>query len=498
MIKKTILSVILSLSILLIPGFAGAEWSKIYGTPYSDSAYSIRATDDGGYIVAGGYEFDVIKLYVNGSIEWQKSFTIESFDHAMCVQPTAEGGYILTGISDLNYLNQKLWVLKLNTAGTPEWQNTYESEDNSRTGGFDIQQTVDSDNNPDGYIVAGTHGGGISVLRLNLDGSLVWQKKYSHSTAGSRSIQQTFDADGDPNGFILGGSNEYYLKHAWVIKLDPDGDIEWEKIYGGEPQTVNCIRQVSGGGYIVVGESNTTFSAPGNVWVAKLAVDGAIVWQRSYGGEERDVGFEVLESRDAQNNPDGFVVTGFTESFGAGQKDVWVFKVNDDGNMLWQKTFGGTGDDVAHSLAKAHQSGYVIAGYTWSFGVAQDSWILQINETGEIPYCQAMGDSAANVSIPDLYFYDPYTPVVTTLDPIVTETAATAVVGGYVMTPMCSLAGDLNLDDVVDESDLVNFVPDIGRSDCTPGEPCEGDIDSDSDVDGKDLSNMAETYGESN
>ncbi|MGV7224948.1 MAG: hypothetical protein ACQ9MH_25955 [Nitrospinales bacterium] len=429
-------------------------------------------------------------------------YTIEPFDEAMSIQQTAEGGYIVAGISDHNYWNEKFWVLKLNADGASEWQKTYINDEDTYTEGYDIQQTVDANMNPDGYIAVGVGSSAkIWALRLNLDGSLAWQKSYAPGNGAGRSIRQTFDTDGSPSGYVLAGNNYYGL---WVIKLNIDGSIGWERtyLYTGNPRSIYCIRQISGGGYIVVGESRTASNSSNDAFVARLAADGAIVWQGSYGGEEREVGYEVLESRDVQNSPDGFVVAGFTESFGMGQKDAWVFKVDGDGNLQWQKTYGGSSDEIAYSLDKAHGGGYIMAGYTWSFGKFDPSnrhfWVLQINENGDIPYCSAMGPSQANVSEPEIYDPLPYTPVVGIPDPTVTTTDASVETTGYVMTPICSLTGDFNMDDAVDASDLTAFVPGFGTVDCGSGEPCTGDIESDNDMDGSDLSILAKTYGRSN
>jgi hypothetical protein len=495
--KKVLCFLMTVTALYLFAGNSDAEWSKIYESTYSSSeARSIRATSDGGYIVAGGYGYSILKLYSNGAIEWQKIYTIELSDHATSVQPTADGGYIVTGISDWNYWNEKMWILKLNADGASEWQKTYTSDEGPYPEGNDIQQTVDANMTPDGFIAAGVSSGfGIWVLKLNLDGSLDWQRSYSGE--GAPSIRQTFDPNGSPTGFILAGNNSYGL---WVIKLNSDGLIDWERTYGytGLTRSLNCIRPISGGGYIIVGESRTADSFSNDVLVARLAEDGAIVWHGSYGGEGREVGYEVVESRDAQNNPDGFVVAGFTESFGKGGQDAWVFKVDGDGNLQWQKTYGGGENDVAHSLDRAHGGGYVLAGSTWSFGSNVHFWILQINENGEIPYCSAMGSSQAIVNEPEVFDPSTYTPVVGVPDPTVTTTDATPETGAFVMTPICSLAGDFNMDDAVNASDLVVFVPGYGTTDCGSGEPCSGDIDSDGDRDGKDLSILAKTYGGSN
>jgi len=153
---------------------------------------------------------------------------------------------------------------------------------------------------------------------------------------------------------------------------------------------------------------------------------------------------------------------------------------------------------VARSLDRAHGGGYVLAGSTWSFGSNVHFWILQINENGDIPYCSAMGSSQAIVSEPEVFDPSPYTPVVGIPDPTVTLTDAGVETTGFVMTPICSLSGDFNMDDTVNASDLLAFVPCFGTTDCGSGDPCTGDIDRDNDVDGTDLTILTKTYGSSN
>ena len=258
---KKVLFLFLSITAIhLFTGNSGAEWSKVYERAnYSTIARSIRVTSDGGYIVAGGFgDYSILKLYSNGAVEWQRMYTIEPFDEAMSIQQTAEGGYIVAGISDHDYWNEKLWVLKLNADGASEWQKTYINDEGIYTEGYDIQQTVDANMNPDGYIAVGSDGSGrIWVLRLNLDGILAWQKSYSGGV--SRSIRQTFDTDGSPSGYVLagnGGLAAYGLSS--LISTDRLAGTR-TNVYPGATRSLNCIRQISGGGYILVGRIQHRF-----------------------------------------------------------------------------------------------------------------------------------------------------------------------------------------------------------------------------------------------
>jgi hypothetical protein len=157
---------------------------------------------------------------------------------------------------------------------------------------------------------------------------------------------------------------------------------------------VNSIKQTLDGGYIVAGETFSFGAGLYDVWVLKLNSDGTIAWQKTYGGNGSEMAHSIQQTSDG-----GYVVTGETHSFGAGGGDVWVLKLNSDGTIAWQKTYGGNGSDTAHSIQQTLDGGYIVAGETDSFGAGDvDFWIIKLDVNGEIPYCSAMGTSTATIS----------------------------------------------------------------------------------------------------
>jgi len=346
---------------------------KTFGGNGNDEAYSIQQTTDGGYIVAGytssfgaGWEdVYVLKLNSDGSLAWQKTYGGSNYDRAYSIQQTTDGGYIVAGYTwSFGSGGCDVYILKLNSNGTLVWQKTF-------GGGLDdfaysIQQTTDG-----GYIVAGStnsFGAGgydVYVLKLNSDGSLAWQKTFGGGLDDfAYSIQQT--ADG---GYIVAGKMSGY---GCVLKLDSDGSLVWQKTFGGG--AAYSIQQTTDGGYIAAGYMS------GDVDVLKLNSDGSLAWQKTFGGNGNDEAYSIQQTTDG-----GYIVAGYTWSFGAGWEDVYVLKLNSDGSLAWEKTFGGNGDDVAYSIQQTANGGYVVAGYTWSFGAAYgDVYILKLDSNGEL------------------------------------------------------------------------------------------------------------------
>jgi len=195
---------------------------------------------------------------------------------------------------------------------------------------YDIKQTADG-----GYIVAGvtasfTNANDAWVLKLSPSGAVEWQKTYGRAGYNSaNSIQQT--ADG---GYIVAGMNH---GDAWVLKLSANGNIDWQKTYGGSGfDYANAIQQTTDGGYIVAGTTRGSGAGEADALILKLSGGGSIEWQKTYGGAGLESASAIQQTADQ-----GYIVTGYTNSFGAGGADVWLLKLEKNGSEDWQKTWGG-------------------------------------------------------------------------------------------------------------------------------------------------------------
>jgi uncharacterized delta-60 repeat protein len=380
----------------------GTYWAKTYGGSWhadssDDSAKSVEQTSDGGYVVAGsidgGYTISpyawVLKLESNGSVVWQKSYG--SFRAwASSIEQTSDGGYVLAGqwanLAPAYGPEYGYFILKLDSNGSAVWQNGYGVGTVSTVSL--VEQTSDG-----GYIAAG--GYGFWVAKLNSTGSMDWQKTYGGNSSGvASSIQQT--ADG---GYIVAGSTNSSGAGSWdiwVLKLNSTGSAEWQKTYGGSGSDgASSVEQTSDGGYIVAGTTSSFGAGGTDFWVLKLDPTGGVAWQKTYGSS----GDDNLDSFQ-QTSDGGYVAAGSTNSFGAGGWDFWVLKLDSTGSVIWQKTYGGSGDEGAHSVQQTSDGGYILAGTTNSFGAgASDAWVVKLGTDGYIVWNASSGASTHTTNV---------------------------------------------------------------------------------------------------
>ena len=393
------------------PAIPTIQWAKCFGGSGEDRANSIQQTSDGGYIVAGSStstngdvsgnhgsaDYLILKLNSTGNIEWKKSYGGSGFDNARSIQQTSDGGYIVVGSTSStdgdvsgNHGSADYWILKLNSTGNIEWKKSYGG--NSTDIGFSIQQTNDG-----GYImsgwtlsndgdVTGNHGySDLWIVKLNSNGAIIWQKSiggsnydgYTGSSVDLPCIQQTNDggyivsgASGSNDGDVSGnhGNNDY-----WIVKLNSNGDIMWQKSLGGSgSDTPYSIKITSDGGYIVVGNS---YSNNGDVtdhhdildsWVVKLNSSGNIIWKKSLGGGS-DFGGYIQQTNDG-----GYIVAGSSRSNmgdvagNHGFTDYWIVRLNFKGDIQWHKFLGGSNDEFPQLIQQTSDGGYIVAGTSFS------------------------------------------------------------------------------------------------------------------------------------
>ncbi len=373
---------------------------KTYGGTGEDKASSVQQTEDGGYIVtgstssygAGDKDIWILKLDVSGNVEWQKTFGGSGVDEASAVLQTAEGGFIVAGhTSSFGAGKNDAWILKLDKDGNVQWQKTYGGAEDDEA--YSIQQTSDS-----GYIVAGsTASFGVEkmdawILKLGADGQIEWQKTFGGSEDDSaHDVQQLSDGS-----YIFAGTTASFgagKKDVWVLKLGTDGKPEWQKTFGTkEDEEAYLIRQTSDEGYIIGGWTKTYGDV--DAWIVKIDSVGIVKWQKAYGADKEDRIYSVRQTGDGK-----YIAAGSTDSFGAGKKDAWILRLDGNGNILWQKIFGGNEDDEAVSAEPTLDGGFILAGWTSSYGAGSgDAWGMKLDSIGNVPDCQLFGVSFASSS----------------------------------------------------------------------------------------------------
>ena len=379
------------------------QWVKTYGGIGDDRAYAIQPTSDGGYVVVGytksfgvgDCDIWVLKLDSEGDVEWQRAYGGWGYEWASSIQETSDGGYVVAGYAQSFGAGfYDIWVLKLDTGGDIEWQRTCGGAVNDY--GKSILQTSDG-----GYVVSGctySVGSGSSdglVVKLNSAGDVEWQRLYGGVDRDYiRYIQETGDGGIIAAGHTRSFGAGYY--DIWIFKLDSAGDVEWQRTYGGGINDYGqSIQQTVDGGYIVSGHTES-FSVGGyDSWVIKLDSIGDVEWHYSYGGLEDEYPHFIQQTSDG-----GYVVAGCTFSFGNGYRDGWVIKLDSTGQIEWQHTYGGAEYDCTGFIQPISDGGYILTGFTESFGAGGiDIWVIKLSADGNIsPSCEFDGTSDAAVS----------------------------------------------------------------------------------------------------
>jgi hypothetical protein len=398
------------------------EWQSCYGGQDSDIANAIEQTSDGGFIVAGRQDNPIwgsndenvwiIKLDGIGVLEWEKSLGGTEDERAHDVKQTSDGGYIVAGYSqstDGDITNSQgyydAWIVKLTSSGNIEWEKSLGGTDMDAA--LSIQQTFDNgyivagySHSTDGHLTANYGAQDCWIVKLDITGTIEWQKTYGGSGLDSgQSIIQTLDS-----GFVILGSSTSedmdISSHIgqwdlWLLKISNSGLIQWEKSMGGTLNDIpTSIQQIADTGYIISGYSESfDFHKPLNhggfdAWIIKTDSIGNFDWQKSLGGSLDDYAYSVRQTSD-----NGFLVAGSSESTDGdisnnlGNYDVWIVKLGNNGHLNWEKSFGGSQYDKASCVRETSDNGCIIAGNTFSTdgditnnnNGSHDCWVVKLS-----------------------------------------------------------------------------------------------------------------------
>jgi len=328
-----------------------------------------------------------------GDTLWTRTFGGTNLDEGWSVQQTFDGGYIITGLTESYGAEKKdILLIRTNAEGDAQWTGTFGGGEDD--GGTSVQQTTDS-----GYIIAGYTSsfgaGSVDALLIKTDslGSQMWQKTFgSWCSDGARYVQQT--ADG---GYIITGWTWSYgttMGDLWLVKADSQGNEEWNKQFGGTGYDRGfCVQQTTDGGYIITGWTDSYGAGNDDVWLIKTDASGNAEWNKTFGGTERDQGHSVQQTSDG-----GYIITGYTRSFGAGGDDVWLIKTDSLGNENWNRTYGGIYSDVGYSVQQTTDEGYIITGHTLSYGAGvHDVWLIKTDMLGDTLWTRTFGGSGVDI-----------------------------------------------------------------------------------------------------
>lgn len=368
--------------------FTQVTFQKTYSgpIPLDDKGYSVRQTADGGYILtgaansfgAGEYDVCLIKTDENGDTLWTKTYGGANQDAGNSVEQTTDGGFIVLGWErSFNGDNvENIYLLKTDESGDTLWTKSFGGAGIDY--GYSVQQTIDG-----GYLVAGhTPESGSDdayLIKTDAEGDTLWTKLYGGAgTERAFSAQQTTDG-----GYIITGWIKEFGAFdfdTYLIKTNAEGDTLWTKSYGGTgDEWGESVQQAEDGGYIICGQTNSFGLGNKDVYLIKTDDSGILQWSKTFGGAANDdVGLSIQQTTD-----DGYIITGYTYSFGAGNGDAYLIKTNEIGDSLWTRTFGDLSPDEGHSVRQTSDGGYIIIGRSMSFGSSDfDIYLIKTDEDG--------------------------------------------------------------------------------------------------------------------
>jgi predicted secreted protein len=357
-------------------------WNKTFGGENLDWGWSVKETSDGGMIIAGetvsfgsgGYDAWLIKTDSNGNESWNRTFGGIHKDGCRSVQQTTDNGFILGGYADsYGYPGHDAWFIKTDDEGNKEWDSIFGGPASDAT--FSILQTSD-----EGYVGLGyvdSYGAGnhdLWLIKTDKYGNEEWNKTY-----GTAEWELGYSVkECDDGGFIIIGTTQSYgagYQDAWLIKTDSNGVEEWNNTYGGVSNDWGSGLVIVDDGYLITGDTRSYGPGGYDIWLIKTDKNGNELWKRVWGESvSDDTGYDIVKADDG-----GFVITGTKTSFSTQLTDIWLIKTDDDGYMEWNLTIDGGEDDWSYSVDETTDGGYIITGLTNSYGSGDyDLWLIKV------------------------------------------------------------------------------------------------------------------------
>ena len=376
-----------------------------YGPGYG-GGQSVQQTSDGGFITIGAMTSDmsvpsdryVLKTDAQGAVQWQKTYGGPGRDFGWSVQQTTDHGYIVAGCFDCDTAPKSFSLMKLDNSGNTLWDKTIPGS--SLDGAFAARETTSGTApGPDGYVLVGSDlNQGIALIKTDLTGSVTWQRSFA-SHAGwdaGFAVEQTTD-----HGYIITG---VYGSEIGLIKTDSTGTKVWDKRFGtGEGWSV---KQTGEGGYVLTGRTAPSSwfggTVPGDVIVIKSDKDGNEVWRKTFGGSEDDGARSIALTLDG-----GYIVAGTTLSYSPGPvdtsvpwqwEDVFLIKLDANGNTVWQKVKGHRPNcsDGGASVFAVSDGGYIVTGNSNAY----DDGSFLLMKTDKNGDTVNLGDKDLSITVP--------------------------------------------------------------------------------------------------
>jgi len=379
---------ILLLVLLPAVGFSQTTFERTYGGTAWDEAYDVRQTSDGGYIIAGytvsygagSFDCYLIKTDANGDTLWTRTYGGEESDQAYAVQQTSDGGYILGGFTgSFGQGEYDFYLVKTDSNGDTMWTRTFGGTEHDIA--YGVQQTSDG-----GYIIAGysdsydPNYSDYYAIKTDADGDSLWGQTYGGtSDEKAYAVWQTVDGGYLFVGYTYGsgaGANDFYL-----VRADGSGNVVWAETYGGTSNDIGrAVQQTSDGGYVLAGQTDSFGAGGSDYYVVKTDGGGSVDWTAAYGGIFYDRARDIHQTADG-----GYIVVGYSNSYGAGDGDLYLVRTDENGDTLWTRTYGEEDTEMGEGVRQTSDGGYIAVGYQYDSATSdRDIYVVKTDENGMV------------------------------------------------------------------------------------------------------------------
>jgi hypothetical protein len=321
-------------------GQTSSMWNQTYGGPATEICFSAVETTDGGYTLvgythsfgSGDADIWLVKTDPNGNMEWNKTFGTQNYENANHLIATDDGGYIIVGtITPIGLEYRDVWLIKTDSTGNIQWNKTYGGTGDDKP--WRIIKTSDN-----GYAIAG------------------------RTSSNSQ------------------GQNDYML-----FKIDSTGNLQWNTTFGGvEEESARGILETSDKGFLITGWSGSYGAGELDYWLVKTDQNGKHEWNQTYGGTKTERAITTIPTNDGN-----YITVGNSASFGQGETDILLVKIDNLGNQIWNMTYGGTLEETPFDIIRTFDGGYGITGRSYSFGAGEsDIWFIKTDSNGNMIFDQ--------------------------------------------------------------------------------------------------------------
>ena len=362
-------------------------FEKRFGGRYEDIGQTLLPLKDGFLVLGNTESFGegqgdayVIKTDLFGNKLWSATYGGRYEESARAIAPVKDGFMITGSTLSLGNMRQSLYVARISSTGELMWENGFFSDEDDRYVGKSIAKI-----NDEHMMIAGWEDHvtffnsevECYLTAVSINGQQKWVQRY-----GGKNPDKANSIIKVNGGYVFSGETESWGagdSDVYVMKIAESGQRAWHYTYGYKSdEYANQIISTQDGGYIIVGATDSDYRKSKDVYVVKLNADGKKAWQHHYGGDGKEEGYGIVEDKD------GYVIVGYTETTQDFNSDVYLLKIDKKGNISWKKTYGGPDDDEGYAIVKV-KDGFVITGFSeGGSDRGKDLYLLKVDRNGNL------------------------------------------------------------------------------------------------------------------